>query len=443
LILVSATAQTPQSNTKQSPFVLPVLKRDSLLNGLQLITLERPGTGTVSVHLRINSGALFDLAGKGGLADLTAGMLLRGGGGLNAKGITDLVESAGLTLRINVDWTATNIVVTGPADALETVFDLMGRIVVSPAFDQKELDSLKSDIIAAVKNHTDEATQVRLRAVESIFGSHPFGRMMRGSPESLAQVQRHDLQFYHERYYIANNATLIISGDTSAEMVTRFGRAKLGAWKKGEKVAPTFRVPDPQTARKVVILDRPELSTAYAALCQPGFSRRADNYFAGVILLDLLSRTLTKEVAARHGATIEVEYTPQLLTGPVLISIKADADAMPGVIDAVLQTMSSFQQSPLGVEQIENEKGRLVTAMADRLKTPDGMADVILDIETFGLGRDYLINYADRLGSLAPADVQAAARIILQPQAVAVAVSGPATKLDGPLKKLANVAVIR
>jgi zinc protease len=346
-------------------------------------------------------------------------------------------------LRINVDWAATNLVASGPADSLETVFDLISRIVVSPAFDEKELDNLKSERIAAVKSQAGEATQARLRAVESIFGSHPFGRLMRGSPESLAQITRHDLQFYHERYYIANSSTLIISGDTSAEMVTRFGRAKLGAWKKGEKIAPTFRVPDAQTARKVIILDRPELSTAYAVLCQPGFSRRADNYFAGVILLDLLSRTLTKEVAARHAATIEVEYTPQLLTGPVLISIKADADAMPAVIDAVLQTMGSFQQSPLAVEQIETEKGRLVASMADRLKTPDGMADVILDIDTFGLGRDYLINYADRLGALAPADVQAAARTILQPQAVAVAVSGPATKLDGPLKKLASVAVIR
>jgi predicted Zn-dependent peptidase len=162
-----------------------------------------------------------------------------------------------------------------------------------------------------------------------------------------------------------------------------------------------------------------------------------------VILFDMLSQTLTKQIGPKLGATIDVDYTPQLLTGPVLISIKADAEAMPGVIDAVLQAMGSFQQSPVGVEQIETEKGRLLTAMGDRLKTPEGMAGVILDIETFGLGRDYLINYADRLGAVAPADVQAAARAILQPQAVAVAVSGPATKLDGPLKKLASAAVIR
>src|SRR5262249_37251342 len=49
---------------------LPAVKRDWLLNGLQLILIEQQGTGRVRVHLRINSGAMFDLAAKGGLADI-------------------------------------------------------------------------------------------------------------------------------------------------------------------------------------------------------------------------------------------------------------------------------------------------------------------------------------------------------------------------------------
>jgi len=86
--------------SQSSPFVLPIVKRDSLLNGLHLITLEQQNTGTVAAHLRINSGGLFDLAGKGGLADLTAGMLLKGCGGLNAKNVADTIEQLGMTVSI-------------------------------------------------------------------------------------------------------------------------------------------------------------------------------------------------------------------------------------------------------------------------------------------------------------------------------------------------------
>ena len=108
ILVVLATGAQPrpgqngQTQRQASPFVLPIVKRDSLLNGLQLIVLEQPGTGSVSTRLRINSGALFDLAGKGGLADLTAGMLLKGGGVFDAKGINDIVERSGFTINISV-----------------------------------------------------------------------------------------------------------------------------------------------------------------------------------------------------------------------------------------------------------------------------------------------------------------------------------------------------
>src|SRR4030095_10194494 len=72
--------------------VLPVLKRDYLLNGLQLVLNEQPEPGGLTARLRIDSGAAFDRAGKGGLADITAGMLLKGGGGMDAKAVSETVK---------------------------------------------------------------------------------------------------------------------------------------------------------------------------------------------------------------------------------------------------------------------------------------------------------------------------------------------------------------
>jgi zinc protease len=438
-----AVGQNSQGRTTtSSPFVLPVLKRDFLLNGLQLVTLEQQGSGTVAVHLRINSGALFDLANRGGMADLTAGMLLKGGGGLNAKNIADTVETSGLSVRVSVDWDATSIVMSGPSDSTETIFDLLNRLVVTPAFDQKEFDDLKASRIAALKQEANEATEVRARALDAVYGAHPFGRFMRGSVESLPRITRPDLLFYHGRYYVANNSTIIVSGDATAEQVTRLGRTKLGAWKKAEKFTPSFRAPEFPTARKIVVVDRPELSSAYAAICQPGFSRRDENYFAARIMMDLLSQAVSKQ-AGSPGAVLELSSAPQVIAGPVMVVMKEEGEKLPALVDSVLQAMTMLQRNPVPADQVEAAKARLLSAMTDRLKTTQGTAEVILDIETYGLGKDYLINFADRLAAVAPADVQAAAQSLLRPQSVAVAVCGPAAKMDGPLKKLASVADAR
>ncbi|MGH9762128.1 MAG: hypothetical protein ACREAC_14980, partial [Blastocatellia bacterium] len=95
-----AAGRTYPNSVQQSGSANAVaVRRDTLLNGLQLIVVERAGTGKVSVHLRINSGAMFDLADKGGLAGITAGMLLRGGAAIRPKGISDLTNQLGLTVN--------------------------------------------------------------------------------------------------------------------------------------------------------------------------------------------------------------------------------------------------------------------------------------------------------------------------------------------------------
>jgi zinc protease len=430
-----------RENSQTSPLVVPIVKRDSLLNGLQLITLERPGTGSVSAHLRINSGSLFDLAGKGGLADITAGMLLKGAVGLTAKNMSDTVEQLGLTVTVKSSWDSTDIVISGPADALEGIFDLLGKMVIAPAFDQKELDALKASQGALAATINDDSFLVRRKALEILYGSYPFGRPASGTPETIRQITRQDVLYFHNRFYIANNADLIINGDATAEQVTRLGRAKLGAWKKGEKVPPTFKGAEVPAARRILILDRSDERPAQAVFAQTGISRLADDYLPMVVMVDVLSRQLSTLIAAHSGSRIETDLEPRLLAGPLILSVTALPADISGYCDVISDTMTRMAASPPPSDSIEAAKSRLVASMTERLKTTDGTAETILDIETYRLGKDYLITFADRVNAINPVDVQRAAQAHLKPQSSVIVIAGPASRLETQLKKLGTVTV--
>lgn len=432
------------TRSQSSPFVLPIVKRDSLLNGLHLITLEEQNTGSVAAHLRINSGGLFDLAGKGGLADLTAGMLLKGCGGLNAKNVADMIEQVGLTVRITTGWDSTDIVMGGPADSLEAIFDLLGKLLISPSFDQKEVDPLKAARIAGLNQEgQDDAVAVRRKAQEAVFGSHPFGRPARGTPESIGQITRQDLIYFHNRFYIANNSELVVSGDVTAEQVTRLARSKLGAWKKGEKIPPTFRSLEAQAGRRVFILDRSDEQPARAAIAQIGLSRRAEDYFAGVIMANVLGEQVSKITAVHAGTTIETDLETRLLAGPLIVRIKTAPSDLAGDLNVLLDTMTGMQTSPPASDRVESAKARLIASMAERLKTTAGAAEVIMDIETFGLGKDYVITFADRVNAITPSDVQRAAQTYFKPKSVAIVIAGSASRFETPMKKIGTVAVLK
>lgn len=441
----SPAQQTAQQTPQQaSPFVLPITKRDSLLNGLQLIVMERPGTGTVTIRLRINSGAMFDLTGKAGLAALTAEMALRGGNGLSAKNIADMVEQLGMSLVHTVGWDTTEFVISGPKDSVDAMFDLLNRAILNPSFDQKEFDGLKAQRIQQAKNRqVDDGLVAREKAIETVFGTHPFGRLLGGSAESTGQITRADLSYYHKRFYIANNSELMVTGDTSIEQITRFARARMGSWKKGEVVPAAFRGPDRPVATRLQILDRPESDAVRAAIAQMGPSRRSDDYFAAMIMVDVLGQINARLAQGISGASIETELEPGMLPGPFIIKIKAPSNEIAGLIQASLEAMRGLQSGQPGIEQVEAAKSRLVGRMAERLKTDDGVAQVILDIETYGLGRDYLIKFAERVNAVTPADAQRAAQTYLKPQASVITIAGPASKLEEPAKKLGAVTVLR
>lgn len=431
-------------NKQSAALVLPTVKRDSLLNGLQLVVLEQRGTGTVSVRLRINSGAMFDLTDKGGLADLTAGMLLKGGGGYDAKAVVAAVEQLGLTVNITVGWDSTDIALSGPAEALDAMFELLGRLVITPAFDQKEFDALKAERVAALKaDAANTEGALKRKAVEVVFGAHPFGRPSRGTPESLAKVTRADLSFYHKRYYLANNAVLIVTGDSMPEDVTRLARSRLGSWKKGEKIAATFRAPEPQTARRVLILDSQDSEVSQATIGQIGVSRRATDFYAALILGDVLNQGGATLVTPEAGAGVRAELDSRFLAGPLFFNIKSPQSGMAPAIESTLAMMSRLQTGPPPIEQVESAKNRLISSFTERLRTTEGAADVILDIELYGLGRDYMINFADRVRAVTPADVLQAAKTYLKPQSVAIIVHGSASQLEAPLKKIGAVTVMR
>lgn len=434
----SAVTYRPQT----SRLVVPVVKRDSLLNGLQLITLEQPGTGSLSAHLRINSGSLFDLAGKGGLADITAGMLLRGAGGLTARNMADSVEQLGLTVHITTGWDSTDIVIGGPADSLDAILDLLARLLITPAFDQKELDALKSSQIAGLtKESQNDPVVVRRKALEIQYGSHPFGRPARGTAETIKQITRQDVIYFHNRFYIANNSEVIVSGDAMAEQVTRLARSKLGPWKKGEKVAPTFKAADTPAGRRILILDRGEEVPARAAIAQAGVSRRADDYLATVVMADVLSTQILSLTAAHSDTSVSSDLEARLLAGPWVLTLQSAPADIAGYVEVITDTMTRMPANLPATDRVEAAKARLIAGMAERLKTTEGAAELILDIDTYGLGRDYIINFADRVGAISPADVQRAAQTHLKPQLIAIVMAGPAVRLEAPMKKMGTVTV--
>ena len=432
----------PTARAQSAAPVLPVLKRDYLLNGLQLILNEQTQPGGLTARLRIESGAAFDRTGKGGLADITAGMLLKGGGGMDAKAVSEAVKGLGLSIKVSVDWDSTNIILNGPNDSLDSLFDLIGRLVVTPTFDQKELAALKTERVAAIAAEAnDDVAAARRKALEMLYGAHTYGHPVRGTAESISQITREDVASFHTRFYLANNAVLVVTGDVKAEEVTRLARTKLGSWKKGDKVPATFQPPAPLVSRRVVIIDRSS-ENASAVVAQLGSSKKDKDHIAVLVMAEVLKAAASGRASAVPGTVVRIGLDARYLTGPLLVEVTSPPAAIGQNIESLLTTMDELKRALPPLDQVESAKARLVSSFSERLGTVDGAGDVVLDIETYSLGRDYLMNFVPRVNAITPGDIQHAAQTHLNTQSVAIAVVGPASVCEDAMKKQGGTVTV-
>ena len=106
LATFTVAAQTPDRSHAPEPgappaLKLPVIQKRQLSNGLPVWIVELHEVPVVQANLVVLSGSGDDPAGKFGIANLTASMLLEGAGSRSALELADAVDFLGADLVAN------------------------------------------------------------------------------------------------------------------------------------------------------------------------------------------------------------------------------------------------------------------------------------------------------------------------------------------------------
>src|SRR5205085_10149631 len=88
---------------------------------------------------------------------------------------------------------------------------------------------------------------------------HAYGNAFSGSgtEASVAKLTRADLQKFHDTWFKANNATLIIVGDTTLKEITPKLEKLFAGWKPGKVPAKNISRVEPAKKSMVYLIDRP------------------------------------------------------------------------------------------------------------------------------------------------------------------------------------------
>ncbi|MCS6806631.1 MAG: pitrilysin family protein [Acidobacteriota bacterium] len=435
------SSQTSQS--QKSPPVPPVYF-DSLLNGLQILIVERPGPSDAVIGFTIKKGSAFDLVGKEGSADLLARLVLRGSQTVNDRPLSQLFQELDTKADVLVTLDMTRFTFQTPVKNLPYVFPILAEILTRSVFPETDVTQVKQQRLAELRQANQSLlAQAQAECMKLIFARHPYARPVEGTAATYETITPADLSRHHRRFYLSNDSILTVVGNVSAQAVMQLIRPTFGAMRKGKVVPSTFVAPTPPTGIQIKLFDRPQMREAAICVGYLTRGRDADSYLPLVLLNQALVQLLQQSANAfaPEQVTITNSLNIHRLAGAVTITANAPARLGPTVLTNLFKMLERARE--ISAPELSATKSSLATHVAAQVQTHRQLADQLQDIELYGLARDYIVAFQQRLDQITLQQVKNVASDILSTTNAHVVVIGPAAELAEPLKSVGTVELVK
>jgi zinc protease len=205
--------------------IIPALIFAQTSGDNNLVLLPVKNDPTISFRIWFKVGSQNDPVGKEGLAQITASLISDGATKNNTyEQILDKLYplAAGYDASCTVEMT----VVTGRVhkDNLDDYYPLFMDAILKPAFEQTDLDRIKSQTLNYLENSLRYSSDEELGKAllyNDIFAGTPYGHITAGLIESVKGITLDDIKNFYRQYFTKDNVIIGIGGGYDAALVEK------------------------------------------------------------------------------------------------------------------------------------------------------------------------------------------------------------------------------
>lgn len=400
---------------------MPPVQRSVLPNGLIVINAEEKTLPFVTFKLLIHAGARRDPNGQGGLASLTARALLFGTAKQTMAGINEQLDFMGASLSSDTGRDYAVISFRVLKKDLDAGLKLFMEVLSQPAFPEQEVANEKARTLAAIRASEDRPGEVADKAfLNALYGPGPYGQPVIGTRESVEHITTESLRRFHHSCYGPGSSVMVIVGDVSERDLKDTVLTQLSAWNQAATPAPPLEIKAERGSKRVNI-DRP-LTQANVVIGHEGIRRDNPDFYAVSVMNYILgggglSSRLMHDIREERGLAYSVSssYDAGKYQGSFRIVLQTKTTSASEAIYLALAEMSKMRSAPVSEKELEGAKKYLIGSFPLRLITQEGIAGLLLQVEYFGLGFDYVDRYPGLIQAVTIEDVLRVAKLYLHP----------------------------
>ncbi|MCL6753847.1 insulinase family protein [Nostoc sp. CCCryo 231-06] len=413
-----------------------------LTNGLRLLLLPDHSTPTVTLSGHIQAGTEFDPDDKAGLAAFVADSLLNGTNSKDGLTIAKALAERGASLDFHSYREGVHIEGDSLALDLPILLEILADVVKNSSFPIKELELDRQQTLTDLQQELDEPSEVARRIfVQSIYPKkHPLHTFP--TEESLQQIQRQDVIDFKAKHYRPDTTVLALVGDFDLDKVRSLIKNEFGNWEVSGQ-APKLKYPTVLMPQKIVSVNPvlPGKAQAVTYMGYTGINRYDPRFHAALVLNqilggDTLSSRLGAEVRDRQGLSYGIYSSFQAgkNAGTFLIEMQTSPEDSSKAIASTRQILQQIHQQGVTALEVETAKRTLISNYNVSLANPEELTDRILMNEVYGLDKEELHSFTDKIQRVTLTQVNQAARELLHADQIVVVTAGPSLLAEKSFK---------
>lgn len=385
----------------------------------------------VAMALNTKGGATTETAGNSGLATLMQIVQIKGTGTLSSEEIFSRLEGDGAAVSPRTERDFGGLYFSALSDRLDRPLDLVKRLIHSPSFPQEEIEQerrLALEQLASLNDNPFQAAAVRLR--ELIYGDHPYGRPLPGTPTSLPGLTRDMLIARHAEAWTTGNLHITISGHFQTDEML----ARLETLLEGLPTSDGRPDPDPGRANQPdgVVADRiaKQQNQSIILTAWPGPHDAHEHRVPLMLLKEILNGQAgrlfeqlrnQRSLCYNTGTVSTAGFGQGMFLGYVLTAPESEGEAR----DVMLEVMAGMAVRMVETDEFEMARAKLLGNLLIGSQSSGARVSRTARDRMFGRNANDLPLLVKQIETCTPEDVLTTAQTLLLPDKRFEVVIGP------------------
>ena len=405
--------------------------------GITAWLVEDHSVPVVSADIAFRGGAALEPDDKAGLTYLVTDLLDEGAGDLDTTAFQTKLEDMASSLDYDTSQDDISIRLRTLVANVAPTFDLLRLSLTAPRFDPGPVERMRSEVLTGLGREQRQPVELAGRLWwKTAFAGQPYGRSLRGTPESIARITPDDMRALVKARFAKDVLVVGVVGDITPAALAPLLDQTFGALP--EHAAPDTVAEATMARANEVLVSELKIPQSVVEFGQPGIKRDDPDWYAALVVLNILSSggltsRVALEVREERGLAYSISawLSPFRHAGVILGQVGSQNAHVAQTIDLIRHEWGRMHDEGPTAKELADAKTYLTGSYSLTLSSTERIASVLTAIQFDHLGIGYLDQRNALIEKVSLADAKRVAKRLLDPKTLLfVVVGSPANLAD-------------